>query len=116
MNDSDKTFVFAFYNSFLKIELNCDKKSMLILNTCSFQRKTSNLTYVLIIYSLILTTDVCRKFCKTCRNIFMTEFTVKKVAVFRVATFLNNALQQIYFLGIYKIFNITNSTNLDCQM
>ena len=26
MNDFDKTFVLAFYNSFLKIKLNCDKK------------------------------------------------------------------------------------------
>ena len=26
MNGFDKTFALAFYNSFLKIELNCDKK------------------------------------------------------------------------------------------
>ena len=32
MNDFDKTFVLAFYNSFLKIKLNCDKKNTLILN------------------------------------------------------------------------------------
>ena len=32
-NDFDKTFVLAFYNSFLKIELDCDKENMIILNT-----------------------------------------------------------------------------------
>ena len=36
MNDFDKTFVLAFYNSFLKIESNCDKENMFISNTCSF--------------------------------------------------------------------------------
>ena len=45
MNDFDKIFFFTFYNSFLKIELNCDKENMLILNICSFQKKMlSNLT------------------------------------------------------------------------
>ena len=52
MNDFDKTFALAFYTSFLKIELNCDKENMIIFNTCSFQKKMlSNLTCVLI-YSL----------------------------------------------------------------
>ena len=32
MNDSDKTFALAFYNSFLKIKLNCEKENTLILN------------------------------------------------------------------------------------
>ena len=58
MNDFDKTFVLAYYNSFLKIELNCDKENILILNICSFQKNMlSNFTYVLI-YSLILKTAV----------------------------------------------------------
>ena len=39
MNASDKTFALAFYNSFLKTELNCDKENMIILNTCSLQKK-----------------------------------------------------------------------------
>ena len=43
----------------------------------------------------------------------MKEFTVKGVKVFRVNTFLNKAIHQYNFLGIYEIFNITNSTNLD---
>ena len=30
MNNLDNTFVFAFYNSFLKIELNCDKERVLL--------------------------------------------------------------------------------------
>ena len=49
MNDVEKTFVLAFYNSFLKIKLNCDKENMIILNTCSFQKRIlPNLTCVLI--------------------------------------------------------------------
>ena len=32
MNDFDKTFVLAFYNSFLKLKVNCDKENILILN------------------------------------------------------------------------------------
>ena len=52
MNDFDKTFVLAFYSSFLKTKLNCNKENMLILNTWSFQKKMlTNLTLVLI-YSL----------------------------------------------------------------
>ena len=47
---------------------------------------------------------------------FLTEFTVKEVTVFRVATFLNEGLAKYNFLGIYEIFNITNNANLDCQM
>ena len=34
------------------------------------------------------------------------EFNVKKVAVCRVAIIPNEVLHQIYFLGIYKIFNM----------
>ena len=44
------------------------------------------------------------------------EFNVKEVAVCRVAIFSNEALHQIYFLAIYKIFNMNNSWNLDYQM
>ena len=44
------------------------------------------------------------------------EFTVKEVAAWRVASFLIEVLHQIYFLGIYQIFNINNSSNLDYQM
>ena len=39
MNNFDETFVLAFYDSFLKIELSWDKENMLILNTCSFQKR-----------------------------------------------------------------------------
>ena len=46
INEFDKTFVLASYNSFLEIELNCDKENMIILNTCSFQKKMSNSIYV----------------------------------------------------------------------
>ena len=35
----------------------------------------------------------------------MTEFTVKEVTVFTVATFLNEALKEVF-----------NRANLDCQM
>ena len=33
----------------------------------------------------------------------MTEFTVKEVRVFRVVTFLNEALRKYNFLEIYEI-------------
>ena len=39
MNGFDKTFPLAFYNSFVKIELSCDKKNMIISNTQGFQKK-----------------------------------------------------------------------------
>ena len=49
MNDFNKTLLFAFYNFFLKIKLNCDKENMLISNTCIFQKRMlSNSTGVLI--------------------------------------------------------------------
>ena len=38
----------------------------------------------------------------------MTEFTVKQVTVFIIATFLNEAIKEI--------FNIYNRENLDFQM
>ena len=41
----------------------------------------------------------------------MREYTVKKVTVFRVVTFSAKRSAK-YILGIYKILNITNSTNL----
>ena len=41
-------FVFAIYNLFLNMELNCDKEKS-FLSTCCFQKKLfSTLTYVLI--------------------------------------------------------------------
>ena len=40
----------------------------------------------------------CEIFCEICRKISIMEFTVKEVAVFRAATFLNEVLCQIYFL------------------
>ena len=49
MNGFDKKIVAAFYNSFLKIELNCHKEIMLLVNACIFQKKMlSNVTCVLI--------------------------------------------------------------------
>ena len=38
MNDFDKTIVLAFYSSFLKIKLSCDKENTLILNAV-FKRR-----------------------------------------------------------------------------
>ena len=46
MTDFGKTFVLAFYSSFLKIKLNCDKENILILNIYSFQKMLSNLICV----------------------------------------------------------------------
>ena len=56
------------------------------------------------------------KFCKTCRNISMTEFTVKEVTVFRVTTFWTKCSAKYNLLGIYEIFNITNRAYLHCQI
>ena len=44
------------------------------------------------------------------------EFNVKEVAVCRVALFSNEVIHQVFFLGIYLIFNIDNSSNLDHRM
>ena len=74
---------------------------MLISNTCSFQKKMlSNLTCVLthwqnVFLKMVLKIVVFWKFCKTCRNISMTKFTVKEDTVFRAVTFLNEALHQM---------------------
>ena len=46
----------------------------------------------------------------------MTDFTVKVVTAFRVATFLNKLTVKCKFLGIYETFNKFNIPNLDCQM
>ena len=43
------------------------------------------------------------------KKIFVTEFTVREVTVCKVAVFLKEVSRQIYFLGIYEIFSITNS-------
>ena len=49
MNDTNKTFVLAFWNSYLKPKMwifsdnKIVKLEMLILNKCSFQKKISNL-------------------------------------------------------------------------
>ena len=50
MIDFEKTFVLAFYNSFLKIELNCDFKRSLQKNILS--NLTSVLNYSLTKYVL----------------------------------------------------------------
>ena len=39
MNDNDKTFLLAFYNSFLKIELNSDEENILILKYLQFSKE-----------------------------------------------------------------------------
>ena len=39
MTDFGKTSVLAFYNSFLKTELNCGKESMIVLISAVFKRK-----------------------------------------------------------------------------
>ena len=67
---------------------------------------------------MVLKTAVFRKFYKTCRNISVTEVTVKEVTVFRVANFLNEVLHQMYFILMakyikakYKALLFINATN-----
>ena len=103
-----KYFCLLFYGSFLKRKLICDKENMLILNTCNFENKMSNLTCSdLFIVKMCSWRWFC-KFCKSCWNMSMTEFTVKEVTLFRVATLWTKHFAKYNFLGIYKIFNITN--------
>ena len=53
MNHIIKTkYVLAFYNSFLKTDLNCDEEIMLILNTHSFRRKILSTLESVMIYLL----------------------------------------------------------------
>ena len=48
----------------------------------------------------------------------MTEFTVKEVTVqyLELPLFRTKSFAKYNFLGIYEIFNIANSTNMDCQV
>ena len=39
MNDFDKNFVLTFYNSFLKVELNCDKENHVIFKYMLFSKE-----------------------------------------------------------------------------
>ena len=39
MNDFDKNFVLTFYNSFLKVELNCDKENHVIFKDMQFSKE-----------------------------------------------------------------------------
>ena len=43
----------------------------------------------------------------------MSELSVKEVTACRVPIYWNEVLCQVYFLGISKIFNITNSSNVE---
>ena len=56
---------------------------------------------------MVLKTFILETF-HICRKLSVMEFTVKVVTVCTVANLLNQALRQIYFLGIYEIFKITN--------
>ena len=108
----------AFYNSFQKIELNCDKENMLILNTRNFQKKmlsvlisSLNWQNVFLKTGLGLKTAEFWKFYKTCRNIYLAEFTVKEVTVFRdVARPLQTkhleGLNLLYIINFSNIFDI----------
>ena len=122
MDNFDETFVLAFYNSFLKIELSWDKENMLILNTCSFQKRILfNWTCVLIYSKCVLEDGFKGRYVlKILWN--LGRYThdgdyYQELTVFRIATFFWMKPPARYnFLGVYKTFNITNSTNLDCQM
>ena len=85
---------------------------MLIKNTCNFyEKKMCNLTlsiltcvliYLLtrqnVLLKMVEKTVVFWIFCEIYRKISIMEFTVKEVVVFKVATFWNEVLCQIYFL------------------
>ena len=106
-------------NLFLKIYLNCDYKNYVTFKyTCSFPRKIlSHLTYVLI-YSLTkyviedFLKKTFRKLCNICRKISAMMFNVKEITAYS-RNCLNKVLHQTNLFGIYEIFNINNSSNLD---
>ena len=60
----------------------------------------------------IVLKTVALKLCSIFRKISTTEFTVLEVTVCRVTIFLNEAVCQIYFLGVHEMFIITNNLNL----
>ena len=120
MNDFDKTFIFASSSSFLKIKLNRDKKRMLISNTHRFQKKILfNVTCVLIYWlcseNFIKLTEIYPWRSLLLRKLQYLK-TVKEVTAFIIVTFWKKCFTNYNFLGIYKIFKLTNTTNLDCQM
>ena len=104
---------------FLKIYLNYDHKNYVTFKyTCSFPRKImSHLTCVLI-YSLTkyviedFLKKTFRKLCNICRKKSAMMFNVKEITAYS-RNCLNKVLDQTNLFGIYEIFNINNSSNLD---
>ena len=52
MNNFNKRFGIAFYNSFRKVKSNCDQENMSILHTHSFQKEMLFTLARVLIYSL----------------------------------------------------------------
>ena len=85
------------------MELDCNKKIMLIINTYifSFQKKTLPNSTCFLIHLLTKCVEngfdgqPFRKLCYICIKRSVTEFTVNEVTVCRVAVFLYEALLQI---------------------
>ena len=83
------------------------KKTVNFKYTCSFQVKILPNLLCVLIYPL--TKCLVEDGFKDCKKISVTGLTVKEVTISKVAFFVNDALRQIYFVGIYEIFNITKS-------
>ena len=99
----------------LKIELTCDEENYVNFNAYSFQKKTlPNLTYVLI-YSLIKCVLLEGSFKESCllKNLEkLQRYIPGGVSCWRNTVYCYSPKYD--FLGIHKIFNITNGTNMEC--
>ena len=108
----------AFYNSFLKTRLNCDKEDILISNTRSFQKKMlTNLTCAPI-YSLtkyILEND-SESFVKLAEIYPRQSLLLRKLQYLDLPLFKRGAPPSIISYMIYEIFIITNNADLTRQM
>ena len=107
----------AFYNFFLKIKLNCDIVKLVNFEIHAVFKKRCCLTK----HSDLLTDKIRYwrwfwKFCKTWRNIFMTEFTVTEVTVFRVTNFWTKCSTNYNFLWRCDILNTVQIWTAKCDV
>ena len=96
----------VFYNSSLIIGLqiiNCDKENHFNFKYTQYSKLVFWFTHWQnVLLKTVLKAAVFWKFCKICKKISITEFTVKEVTVCTVATFLNEVLGQIFFLRNFQ--------------
>ena len=100
----------AFYNYFLKTQLNCDKEDNVNFKYIQFSKEDvakiimypNSFIDKICSWRLFLT-DMFWKICEICRRTSMMELAVKEVTESRVSTFLNKVLCQIYLRNLQNI-------------